>query len=192
MNYLIYDCEIEKLIPPRNEQRMDGYEYCEGWRDFENMGISVIGCKWSGEKSPFACFSADEFRRIEAQRTVMLIGFNSWSFDDELLKANGYNTFTEYDVLEQVRLAAYGSDSYKDQPKGYSYSLGKIAEANGFAKTGSGELAPKLWQDGRRQEVIDYCLNDVVITEKILLLGLEGKLIDPNDGKLLKLADPDD
>jgi hypothetical protein len=66
--------------------------------------------------------------------------------------------------------------------------LAKLGQANGFPKTGSGELAPKLWQDGRFQDVIDYCLNDVKITNEILHLGLKGKLIDPNTGRPLTLA----
>jgi hypothetical protein len=43
-----------------------------------------------------------------------------------------------------------------------------------------------LWQIGKRQEVIDYCLNDVEITRKIWELGLEGKLIDPNTGDFIQ------
>lgn len=65
--------------------------------------------------------------------------------------------------------------------------LHAVAKANGMSKTGTGSLAPKLWQEGKRQEVIDYCLNDVTLTYKLLNLGLDGKLKDPNTGKSLKL-----
>jgi hypothetical protein len=116
------------------------------------------------------------------------IGFNSKAFDDKLLASNGAPVQTDYDVLEQIRISAFGSNRWEDTPEGYSYSLDNLAKANGMKKTGSGSLAPKLWQDGREQEVIDYCLNDCRLTRDLLLLGLEGKLIDPNNGNLLKLA----
>ena len=41
-NILIYDCEIAKAIQGRNETRLEGVEYCDGWEDFGNMGISCI------------------------------------------------------------------------------------------------------------------------------------------------------
>ncbi|GEM_PF-3080833 len=46
MNILIYDCEIIKCIPPKEGERDPSLRYCRGWRDFEGMGISLIGA-WS-------------------------------------------------------------------------------------------------------------------------------------------------
>jgi hypothetical protein len=41
--YAIFDLEIIKAIPPKDEaDRIPGIEYCAGWKDFENMGISCI------------------------------------------------------------------------------------------------------------------------------------------------------
>jgi DEAD/DEAH box helicase domain-containing protein len=189
MKILFYDCEIIKCLPDRLGARKPGFEYCDGWRDFQNMGISCIGYSsgLNGELiasiAPFEDFSA-------AFEGAIIIGFNSRDFDDNLCAANGIEISTHYDLLEEVRIAAYGSISWKNQPKGYSYSLGAIGEANGFPKTGSGALAPELWQQGKYQEVLDYCLNDVALTRHLFKLGLTGKLIDPNTGHFLKLANP--
>lgn len=87
----------------------------------------------------------------------------------------------------EIRRAAYGSTKWDKQPKGHSYSLDAVAKANGMAKTGSGEKAPKLWQQGKRQEVINYCQFDVRITYELLRLGIEGNLKDPNTWRLLEL-----
>jgi hypothetical protein len=117
-----------------------------------------------------------------------LVGFNSKGFDDKLLAANGLEGIeTHYDLLEEIRIAAGFDAHFSSVPKGYSYKLDALAKANGSAKTGSGELAPVLWQQGKKQEVIDYCKMDVEITSKILNLGLAGELIDPNTGDKLKL-----
>jgi hypothetical protein len=192
MQYIIYDCEIIKCIPAKNEA-IGIYDYCGGWNDHANMGISVVGTiTHTGEE--LAIVPDGDYEHVdlialeeEAQDTF-IIGFNSRNFDDRLMAAHGITIKTDYDILEQVRLAAYGSTDYRDCPKGFSYSLGKLGEANGFPKTGTGELAPQLWQQGRRQEVIDYCLNDVRLTKKILELGMEGHLVDPNTAKFLQLA----
>mgnify|MGYP001588336156 CR=1 FL=1 len=37
---IIIDVEIEKGILGRGEIPIAGIEYCNGWRDFDNMGVS--------------------------------------------------------------------------------------------------------------------------------------------------------
>lgn len=180
---LIYDCEIIKCIP--TGVRLDNYKYCDGWRDFENMGVSVIGYD-TGNTLNYITDPITRFQEIvDSEKDI--VGFNSKSFDDFLLKSHGIEIETTYDLLEEIRLAAFGSSDYRDTPKGFSYSLDVISKANNCQKTGRGDLAPQLWQDGKTQEVINYCLNDVKITKLILKLGLEGKLIDPNTGEFLQL-----
>ena len=200
MKIAVYDCEIINCIPSHSHKvaKNQQFTYCSGWRDFKNMGISVIGCHLQGfnhfkdgfynfanlnNSIPFFC---QNFQEILAHHPL-LIGFNSRNFDDALLKANNIIVRTDYDVLEEIRRASYGSRQWQKQPPGWCYTLEAIARANGMKKTGRSELAPKLWQQGERQKVIDYCLNDVFLTVNILKLGQEGKLIDPNTGKYLKL-----
>jgi hypothetical protein len=233
INYLVYDCEIKKCIPDRNGVIDANLDYCEGWHDHANMGMSVVGVMASAWRSPAAwtdvsVYDDDEymggwyennpacllFRNdnevrpikqmhdafqqsnlaewFEYNKGMATIGFNSKNFDDKLLQANGVNAKTDYDLLEEIRLAAFGSTRRQDTPKGCSYSLGKLGEANGFPKTGSGELAPVLWQQGRHEEVIKYCMNDVKITHELLLLGWAGELVDPNTGKKLRTRSLDE
>ena len=40
---LICDIEIVNAIPDRNKPNEPGIEYCAGWNDHANMGVSVIG-----------------------------------------------------------------------------------------------------------------------------------------------------
>ena len=184
MKTLIYDCEIIKCIP--SGARFSEFEYCGGWDDFKNMGISVVGYCWNGSFSYCLPPNWEKFLKF-AEQADQIVGFNSKSFDDNLMKANGVKITTTFDLLEEIRIAAYGSPHWQDMPKkGYSYSLGRIGEANGFPKTGTGELAPQLWQQGRKEEVIQYCLNDVRITHSLYNLFLEGKLKDPNTGLYLE------
>jgi DEAD/DEAH box helicase domain-containing protein len=198
----IYDCEIIKCIPPAEDDDDHEYLYCDGWHDFQNMGISVIGtCDLeSGELKAFidrfciddslAHYSPlSEFDRLVKENrksSGTIVGFNSENFDDLLCRANGIKIKSDYDLLRLIRQSAYESPNWDEQPRGYTYSLNAITRANGFAKSGHGALAPKLWQQGKHEEVIDYCLNDCKITWEIWKKYVSGELIDPNTGKKLK------
>lgn len=188
MQALIYDIEIANAIPVGD--RVEGINYCRGWTDYEGMGIAVIGCQL-GEDN-FDCFystaSFFDYLTFLDDTDYVLVGFNSKSFDDNLLQAHGLEGIeTHYDLLEEVRFAA-GHNPCR-APRGYSYKLDAIARANGMAKNFDGALAPVLWQQGHVQQVVEYCLNDVAITKAILDLGLAGELIDPNTAKKLKLRE---
>lgn len=208
MKYILYDIEIIKAIPDKSP--IPEIQYCGGWNDHANMGISVIGfCQiLTGDDDPFAVLDTrdplssfaiskpdyligDEFGLAAFAKLANdadgVIGFNSRNFDDRVMLAVGYPVATTYDLLEEVRIAAYGSADFRGAPKGYSYKLGKIGEANGHAKTGDGANAAIQWQNGEHRAVIEYCLNDVAITAQLLNMGLRGNLKDPNTGEMLQL-----
>lgn len=192
--YCIYDLEIIQAIPPKDEaDRIEGIQYCAGWSDFKNMGISVGAiCYLSDLNGEYEVSHPIGFTDIEdliyeTDTTEIdglhykFGGFNSKKFDDSLMKANGFNVSSDFDILEMV-LQAAGMENIKYwemEPK-RSYSLDRITRANGMEKTGRGDLAPILWQQGKKREVLDYCKNDALIEAKVLKLLLNGELIDPN------------
>lgn len=202
---LIYDIEIINCIPEKGKPNNSEYTYCKGWHDHSNMGISVIGV-YDGEA--FFCFSdslilvannsmfADKSININLfvdfmkafRKDTPIGGFNNFNFDDKVIQSVCNLPFeSDFDLLQKIRVAAYGSTEWSDQPKGFCYSLDAIAKANGMTKTGHGALAPQQWQDGKYDEVIAYCLNDCRITYDILCLALKGELIDPNTGNKLQI-----
>lgn len=189
MNVLIYDAEIEKCIPPKDGKLDPRFSYCKGWRDFEGMGISTCsyGYLYSDDFTVFAWDDEEARQRfVEEALNAFMSGFNSRAFDDLLMAAHGVSITTRYDILEEVRIAAFGSPRWQDTPKGCSYSLDAITQANGMTKTGNGARAPELWQQGYRQDVLDYCGNDLVIERAVMRLLFDGKLVDPNTGRYLK------
>lgn len=71
------------------------------------------------------------------------------------------------------------------------YKLENLAQTNlGRGKSGSGELAPELWQKGKQWEVARYLTDDVLITKT--LFQRRSRLIDPTDGSFLYLREPDE
>ena len=185
---LIFDVEIIKCIPnTKKEENNPNLEYCEGWNDFQNMGISVI-CAYDYKEATYKTFlqdNLDEFKELTLNRS--LVGFNSAAFDDKLLQANSINAVTRYDLLQEVRLASGQPKTYgKGSRRGYS--LDALAKANlNTSKTSSGSLAPVMWQQGKIGAVIDYCLQDVVITKKLFDLSQKKALIDPTNNLELTL-----
>ena len=97
-----------------------------------------------------------------------------------------------YDVLEQIWLAKGLDPNRFDFKTHGGVGLDAVCEKNfGFKKTGSGANAPFLWLAGRRGEVVDYCLNDVWLTKRLVYeVIFGGELIDPTSGKALVLKQP--
>ena len=199
---IIYDCEIIRCIPPSFDDPDPDLEYCGGWGDHENMGISVISTYSEnllgegargvntfvnyGSEIPLDPMLRDSIQEFFDLADVV-IGFNSVSFDDRLMAANGINVLTTYDLLREVRIASGQPGDYVKGQTRAGYSLGAIAEANGLGgKSGSGELAPVLWQRGDVEAVVKYCEHDIELTRQIWERRYD--LIDPTNGVVLRLA----
>jgi hypothetical protein len=186
---LIYDLEIEKLIPPKDEPREEGFEYCEGWGDHEGMGMSVAAAFDYREGVPRIFFKDNLEELMDLMdRAEKVIGFNNKHFDDKLMKAHGYlvNPDKSWDLFLEIKDAA-GAHKFA---KGYN--LDNCCQVNlGLKKSGSGELAPKLWQQGKIGQVADYCLRDVALTKMLLDLCISQPILDPgNPGTRIFVKSP--
>lgn len=202
MKILIYDCETIKAVMPdyANQAKIEGIEYCEGWHDHSNMGISVIGTynNWTKESIAYVNFDdilpmdkepswrpLSEFQELLNQADV-LVGFNNQSFDDNLIKANGFTipeNILNYDILVEI-WKAVGIEPPFVYPTHAGYSLKQTCEANGLPpKTGDGANAAVQWQRGEHKKVIDYCLNDIKITTELLrkIMSNDGWLVNPKN-----------
>lgn len=196
MNTLIYDIEIIKAIPNRSGPRDPKIEYCEGWHDHENMGVSVIGC-YDYREDRYRVFCADNFGAFLSRCAIdgtLLVSFNGISFDNRVIDACLKTKIPEricYDLLVEV-WAASGLGPKFAYPSHAGFGLDAICEANfGTKKTGNGAFAPVLWQRSQIGEVIDYCLNDVRLTKQLFDHVLDGgRLKCPKTGNPLTLRSP--
>ncbi len=193
MNYLILDCEVEKCIPKKGESLLPQYQYCEGWRDFKGMGISVTGAYDGDRYRVFETDNKDELQRA-IDKAEMVIGFNSLAFDGNLLKEAWGIAIPEdkhLDLLVEIWKAAGLSETFQ-YPSHAGYGLDAICEINfGVKKTGHGAQAPMDWQDGKRGTVIDYCLNDIAMTRKLFNhIVINSSIINPKTGEEMKITLP--
>ena len=200
MKILIYDCEILKAIRDPKKVDLQGIEYCNGWDDYENMGISVIGVNFISEVGD-EVFSHNCDKNLETFQNgldvaTVLVGFNNQSFDDNLIKANGFTipeNIVNYDLLAEIWEGA-GLGRTFVYPTHAGFSLDAICKANGLGeKTGTGANAAVLWQRGKFDEVIEYCENDIRLTRKLFdLIQEKGEIKDPReDNFYFKKHNPD-
>ena len=184
--FIAYHIEVTKCIPNRDLDYDPKYQYARGWNDHKNS-VSVVSLvtenEWLTLCPEFYPEWRDEF--LEFASRGRLVGFNNHQFDNKFLNRLKLKLTNTIDMLTEVRVSAFGSPFYTDQPA-FKYNLGFIAKANGYQKTEEGSQAPKLWQDGHHDKVIEYCLNDTKIIYALWHKFLAGELIDPNTGAKLK------
>ena len=196
MKGFVYDCEIIRCIPKPGQPNNPKYEYCKGWDDFPNMGISVVAVI-DIETDAMNTFTEDEFGDFaelweelpisEQIVGLQIVGFNSKQFHDKLLVEYGFvdEGITTFDLAQEIRKAVYERD-WDSQPNIDSYSLTSLCGANGQHYMPGKVMSAMLWQDGKHDEVISRCVNNVTATRNLLFKFLNGDLVDPNTGKKLK------
>jgi hypothetical protein len=212
--YCAFDIEIARVIP----------EGVEDWRSLHPLGISCAATltvegnltHWYGgqhEKHP-----GDRMNRTEVGELVSylqtqvsagytILTWNGLSFDFDILAE-------ESGLLDVCTMLA---NDHADMMfhlfclKGYPLALDTAARGMGLpGKTPgmTGDLAPRYWQEGKRQEVLDYVAQDVrttldlaIKTEKLGQLNWISKTGKPQFVKLsegwykvkdaLRLPEPD-
>jgi hypothetical protein len=170
-NAVVYDTEIKKAILGAKDVPIDGIEYCKGWRDFENMGISCL-CAHNLKDDRVHVFMDDNLGRFGEllSDTDLVVTFNGIGFDNKLLEANGLIVPGDknYDILAEA-WKADGLDptNFNFNTHG-GYKLDDFLRCNGIPlKTGHGATAPVWWQHGKLGQLISYCLYDVAATVEL-------------------------
>lgn len=190
MKLVVYDCEILNVIPDSITKLAPepGINYCKGWGDHAGMGISVIcAYVWGDGYRVFLKDNMLEFQQLALAESTIMVGFNNRSFDDKLLAACLPVILPEHrswDLLREFRRAKGGNP---DAPGSGTGGLNGLALANFLQGKQSTANAPRDWQQGLHGKVIDQCLNDVMLTKKLVELALDYRLRDPATGRKLAM-----
>lgn len=182
---IIYDCEIKRAILKKGEKKRQDIEYCAGWHDHSNMGISVI-CAYDYEEDRYRVFCDDNISDFQdlVGATNIIVGFNSLAFDNKLCLAHNIviSASKSYDLLVEAWRGAGLGETFQ-YPSHLGFGLDDICSVNfGINKSGHGAQAPVQWQKGQIGAVIDYCINDVKLTKTLLdhVIQTE-KILDPRN-----------
>ena len=97
-----------------------------------------------------------------------MVGFNVLSFDYEVLRA-----YTD-EPLDDIATVDMLDHIYKRL--GFRVSLDNLAGATlGTAKSADGLQAVRWYKEGRIQEILDYCQQDVEVTRQLYEYGKQHK-----------------
>lgn len=182
-----------------------------GWNNKTALGLS-IGCAYHYNDDRYEFFDSYTLEGF-VTRCVggkpLLVSFNGLTHDFVLMRGLLRQAADEAAQDELVYLHAL-CDAFKALcAQGYDLlaaiwaldpgrklesglnSLDAICQANGLlAKEMDGAKAPRLWQQGRYAEVIQYCMNDVVRTRALFEMVCAGQPILRGDGRPITLPLP--
>ena len=158
-----------------------------GRDNVDALEVSVV-CIYSYKHNKY--FSFDEHHLKEAGEMLkgssVIIGFSINRFDLPVLaKHYDFDLFSiqRIDLLEEIEIRM-----------GRRISLNLLAKTNlGVEKTHNNLEAPVLYKDGKMEELIAYCINDVKIMKDLYELAKkQGYLLVPNkETKFLDRVDFD-
>lgn len=148
----------------------------------DEMQITVVGI-YNYTKDEYKTYFLEELSELEKdlKQAHLLVGFNNDHFDTPIL--NKYFQFdlfsiASFDILREFRAKT-----------GKRLGLDAIAGMTlGAHKSGTGANAMTLYQEGKLEELAEYCINDVKLTKDIFEYCINKKhLIYPSKDAWLRL-----
>jgi DEAD/DEAH box helicase domain-containing protein len=143
----------------------------------EDLDLAVV-CIHDSLTDKFTSYEKETLNELWPiiEECDMLIGYNSNHFDIPLLNKYYPGDLTKIkslDILEEIRKSF-----------GRRVKLDDVVKATlGQSKSADGLQAVVWWRQGRKQEVIDYCIQDVKVTRDVYDYALKNnKLKVDNKG----------
>lgn len=150
--------------------------------DPKKLGISVVAI-YDYADNTGKTFLEKEIPQLFPilERCSYIIGYNITSFDVPVLQ--GYypgdvGIFTQFDIMEDVRMKI-----------GRRIGLNDLAGATlDVKKSGHGLMAIDYYKEGKWEELKKYCLDDVLVTQKVFEYGIEkGHVLYKNERGLITI-----
>lgn len=173
MNIVYFDVETQKLFQD------------VGGRDASKL-LLACGVTWSTTRNDFAVYWEKDAPALVAELKAAdrVVGFNSISFDYEVLKPyapnENFRTFHSTDMLQDIF-----------RTLNFRLSLDSIARATlGATKTADGIQSVQWFRDGELDKVAEYCKADVDITRRVYEFGRDNGFVNYYSklGSKLKVA----
>jgi DEAD/DEAH box helicase domain-containing protein len=150
-----------------------------GSSDPTALDISVV-CVYDSLTEEYSSYPVEDLPKLWPliERADMLVGYNSDHFDIPILNKyypGDLSKIKSLDIMKEIK----GS-------LGRRIKLDDIAEATlGKNKSAHGLSAVMWWKQGRIDDIIKYCLEDVKITKEVYEYALANKkLMYKNNGQL--------
>lgn len=137
----------------------------------DKLKISVV-CAYFYETDTWESYLEDEVPTLckKLETCDRIIGYNSIGFDIPVM-----NNYYVGDLLKIPQLDML-AEIYKSL--GYRIKLDDVAAATiGTSKSAHGLIAVQWWKEGKIQEIIDYCMQDVKVTKEVYEFGKQNGYI---------------
>ncbi|MDO8575297.1 MAG: ribonuclease H-like domain-containing protein [bacterium] len=144
------------------------------------LDLSVV-CIYDSETGKYTSYLQEELKNLWPiiEKADMLIGFNTEHFDIPILNKYYSGDLTKIkslDLLKEIKSSL-----------GRRLKLDGVAEATlGKNKSGHGMEAIIWWNEGKIDEIIKYCKEDVKITKEIYEYALANKHLKYKDNGEIK------
>ena len=159
--------------------------FVRGHIDVAEQELTVVAIHDS-ETGEYSSYFREELPKLwpVIERADLLIGFNSDVFDIPLLNRyypGDLSHIRSLDLLSEVQKAL-----------GRRIRLQSLAEATlGRGKSGDGAKAGEWWKEGRKEEVRDYCIEDVRLTRELYDYAIQHGILKYKPLRYIRDIKPD-
>lgn len=164
MRKIVFDIETDGIILNSGSKQV-----------FPNMNVI---CIHDSETDKYYSYTQENLKDLWPiiEKADLIIGYNSDSFDIPILN--------QYYPGDLTKIASLDLLSEIKNSLGRRIKMDSVAEATlGRNKTGHGSDAIDWWKQGRHEDVIKYCIEDVRITKDIYEYALKNNSLKYLDGK---------
>jgi DEAD/DEAH box helicase domain-containing protein len=164
MNVLFFDLETQR-----------SFDEVGGRHNIRKLGLSAA-VTYSTADGAFHRYGEEDAAELIADLKAadLVVGFNVLNFDYEVLRA-----YTE-DPLDSIPTVDMLDHIYKRL--GFRVGLDNLAGATlGTKKSADGLQAVRWYKQGRMEEILDYCQQDVAVTRQLYEFGQRQKHVKFRD-----------
>jgi len=164
MNIVFFDVETQRT-----------FDEVGGRDNIRQMGLSAA-VTFSSADGQFHHYTEETVGELiaELRAADLVVGFNQLGFDYEVLRAytdDPLDDLPSVDMLDHIH-----------RRLGFRLSLDNLAGSTlGTAKSADGLQAVRWWREGRLQEILDYCQQDVEVTRQLYEYGKQNKHLKYRD-----------
>lgn len=139
--------------------------------DIETLedGTMTVAVTWDEDNEFRTWYNADRLKLVDELLSFdYIIGFCIKTFDNPIIAAKNGNAFLKLNEKSIDLMDAVHSKV------GFPIKLQNlVSNTINDRKTGNGELAIKWWHEGKYEQVVEYCKQDVLVTRDLYYYGIE-------------------
>ena len=163
-NVVFFDVETQK-----------SFDEVGGRQNIRRLGLSAA-VTYSTADETFRHYTEDTVSDLiaELKAADLVVGFNVLSFDYEVLRAYTADPLRDLPTVDML--------DHIHRRLGFRVSLDNLAGATlGKRKSADGLQAVRWYKQGRIQEILDYCQQDVEVTRQLYEYGRQNKYVKFQD-----------